>query len=120
MRSEDMILGETGRDEHLAIAASALALCEPGGIRQFRGDRAMTLEDAIFRSIADKIHRGTLKDFVGLPSESDLCAAFLVSRPVVRNALRRLRSENYIISRRGVGWFVRWRPKSTAGAAPGP
>ncbi|WP_280514954.1 FadR/GntR family transcriptional regulator [Azorhizobium oxalatiphilum] len=42
-----------------------------------------------------------------LPGEHDLSAQFGVSRPVVREALRRLRDDGLVFSRQGAGTFVR-------------
>ena len=42
-----------------------------------------------------------------LPTEHTLAAEFQVSRPVVRDALQRLRDQGLIYSRRGAGSFVR-------------
>lgn len=42
-----------------------------------------------------------------LPTEHDLAIEFEVSRPIVREALRRLRDQGFIYSRRGAGSFVR-------------
>jgi DNA-binding FadR family transcriptional regulator len=58
-----------------------------------------------------------------LPGELELAARFLVSRPIVREALQLLRKEGLVYSRRGSGTFVRAtpasEPKSTAlGFAP--
>jgi DNA-binding FadR family transcriptional regulator len=44
---------------------------------------------------------------VRLPSEQMLAQRFAVSRPVLRQALFRLRTEGYIYSRKGSGSFVR-------------
>jgi GntR family transcriptional regulator, transcriptional repressor for pyruvate dehydrogenase complex len=44
---------------------------------------------------------------VRLPSEQSLAQRFAVSRPVLRQALFRLRAEGYIYSRKGSGSFVR-------------
>ncbi|WP_029003839.1 FadR/GntR family transcriptional regulator [Azorhizobium doebereinerae] len=42
-----------------------------------------------------------------LPGEHDLSAIFGVSRPVIREALRRLREDGLVFSRQGAGTFVR-------------
>src|SRR5918994_460398 len=42
-----------------------------------------------------------------LPSESDLVRRFDVSRVTVRQALDALRTEGFIESRHGKGWFLR-------------
>ena len=41
-----------------------------------------------------------------IPSEAELCAAYEVSRTVVREAIVRLRSEGLLVSRQGLGVFV--------------
>ena len=41
-----------------------------------------------------------------LPTESELAATFGVSRPTIREALSRLRSDGVIDSKRGAGSFV--------------
>lgn len=46
-----------------------------------------------------------------LPSETELCALFGISRPVVRKALERLREDDLIESHRGSGSFVKRRKK---------
>ncbi len=45
-----------------------------------------------------------------LPSEAKLCEKYGVSRPVLREALTRLKEDNLIVSRRGSGSFVIKRP----------
>jgi GntR family transcriptional repressor for pyruvate dehydrogenase complex len=42
-----------------------------------------------------------------LPGEEELARRFLVSRPVLRQALARLRAEGYVHSRKGSGTYVR-------------
>ncbi len=42
-----------------------------------------------------------------LPGEHDLAALYGVSRPIVRDALRRLRDDGLIFSRQGAGTYVR-------------
>ena len=76
-----------------------MALEKPGG-RKSRGD-----------SVFDRIHRaiksGAFAPDERLPTEHELAAEFEVSRPIVREALRRLREQGLIYSRRGAGSFVR-------------
>src|SRR5690606_31830253 len=45
-----------------------------------------------------------------LPSEQSLANAYGVSRPVVREALARLRADGIIVSRHGSGSYVRHQP----------
>lgn len=53
------------------------------------------------------IKSGAYADDERLPTEHELAAEFEVSRPVVRDALRRLREKGMIYSRQGAGSFVR-------------
>ncbi len=66
--------------------------------------------DHAYAVLFHKIVTGELGEGAALPSEHELCALFNISRPVVREALGRLRRENLIESRRGSGSFVRPRP----------
>jgi GntR family transcriptional regulator len=63
-----------------------------------------------YRAIADEMRRrvesGDLAAGALLPSESELSAAYGVSRVTVRKALELLRDEGLIDSRQGFGWFV--------------
>jgi GntR family transcriptional regulator len=63
-----------------------------------------------YRTIADELrHRvqsGELAAGALLPSESELSAAYDVSRVTVRKALDVLREEGLVDSRQGFGWFV--------------
>jgi GntR family transcriptional regulator len=63
-----------------------------------------------YRAIADELRQrlasGELAAGALLPSESDLSAAYDVSRVTVRKALELLRDEGLIDSRQGFGWFV--------------
>ena len=53
------------------------------------------------------IKSGAYAEDERLPTEHDLAAEFQVSRPVIREALKRLRDQGLIYSRRGAGSFVR-------------
>ncbi len=66
--------------------------------------------DQIYNHLFHKIIAGEFKEGDMLPSENDLCALFRVSRPVVRQALQRLRSDGLVVSRRGAGSFVQAWP----------
>ncbi len=68
--------------------------------------------------LADQLYEAILSTIVGdklpeghkLPSETELASAFGVSRPIVREALSRLRADSVVISRRGSGSYVQRRP----------
>jgi GntR family transcriptional regulator len=57
-----------------------------------------------------RIDSGELAAGALLPSESELSAAYGVSRVTVRKALELLRDEGLIDSRQGFGWFVATAP----------
>jgi len=66
-----------------------------------------SLSDAVFDRIQRAIKSGAYAVNERLPTEHALAAEFQVSRPVVRDALQRLRDQGLIYSRRGAGSFVR-------------
>ena len=59
--------------------------------------------------MAALIDRGEFGEGVRLPAESELAARFGVSRPVIREALSRLRVMGVIVSRKGSGSYVQKR-----------
>lgn len=72
----------------------------------------------IAKALAEAIHDGRLAAGERLPSEAALGAAFGVSRPTVREALKRLAAQKLVETRRGAsgGAFVRARSWDEAGA----
>lgn len=68
------------------------------------------LADQAYGALFQKIVTGEFPEGELLPSEHELCALFAVSRPVVREALRRLRAEGLIASHQGRGSMVQPRP----------
>ncbi len=70
------------------------------------------LVERVFSGLQARISSGEFPPGGRLPSENDLAAAYVVSRPIVREALRLLREAGLVASRRGSGTFV------TAAAAP--
>jgi len=66
-----------------------------------------SLADAVFDRMQRAIKSGAYGPNERLPTEHALAAEFQVSRPVVRDALQRLRDQGLIYSRRGSGSFVR-------------
>ncbi|UHS58823.1 FadR/GntR family transcriptional regulator [Agrobacterium vaccinii] len=65
------------------------------------------LADIVFERMLRAIKSGAYKADERLPTEHELAAEFEVSRPVIREALKRLRDQGLIYSRRGAGSFVR-------------
>lgn len=66
-----------------------------------------SLADVVFDRMHRAIKSGAYKPDERLPTEHELAAEFEVSRPIVREALRRLREQGLIYSRQGAGSFVR-------------
>lgn len=73
--------------------------------------RAPSLADQIYEDLLQDIVMGRLEDGQKLPSEAGLCARYAVSRPVLREALNRLKGEGLVVARQGSGSFVR-RPRN--------
>ena len=81
------------------------------------------LGDRLCLEIAELIDSGQFPEGCRLPAESVLAERFEVSRPVIREALSRLRLMGAIVSRKGSGSYVRERaavPSSSAAAPFGP
>lgn len=68
------------------------------------------LSDHVYGSIVDRIIQGEYAEGQRLPSEDKLAKRHGVSRPIVREALARLREDGLVRSHRGAGSFVRLRP----------
>ncbi|CAN7204045.1 FadR family transcriptional regulator [Phyllobacterium sp. LjRoot231] len=71
------------------------------------GTARKSLSDLVFERMHRAIKSGAYRPDERLPTEHDLAIEFEVSRPIVREALRRLREQGFIYSRRGAGSFVR-------------
>ena len=67
----------------------------------------MPLADKVYHSLHARIVNGDYPANEKLPPEIQLAEEFGVSRPVLRNALERLREEGIVHSRQGAGSFVR-------------
>jgi DNA-binding FadR family transcriptional regulator len=81
--------------------------------------RGVPLAERVYGALLQRIHNGDYPHDHRLPSEHELAAEFDVSRPIVRDALERLRTENLIYSRQGAGSFVRFKAEQRAlGFAP--
>ena len=68
--------------------------------------RPRNLAQGLVESFGDGIRDGRLTPGAKLPTESELMAAFGVSRTVVREALSRLQAAGMIETRHGIGSFV--------------
>jgi GntR family transcriptional repressor for pyruvate dehydrogenase complex len=63
--------------------------------------------DFLYEQISGRIMSGAYQPNTRIPPEEDLAREFGLSRPVVRNALARLKREGVLGSRRGSGTVVR-------------
>jgi len=68
------------------------------------------LSEVVYDGIVSLIAHGDFAVNSRLPSETELSARFGASRPVVREALGRLREDGLIVSRQGSGSYVRRQP----------
>jgi DNA-binding FadR family transcriptional regulator len=69
--------------------------------------RAQPLAGQIYEELLQDIAMGRFIDGERLPTEAQLCERFSVSRPVLREALTRLKAEGIIVARQGSGSIVR-------------
>jgi len=74
--------------------------------------RPQALSEEISAELARRIAAGTLGPGDRLPTEKALAEAFGVSRPVVREAIARLRNDGLVETRQGAGAFVAANPRS--------
>ena len=68
------------------------------------------LSNAVYDQIFALIVSGEFSLNTRLPAEAELARRFGASRPVIREALARLRDDGIIVSRQGSGSYVRRRP----------
>src|ERR687895_671455 len=81
----------------------AAARASPGGVEA-------KLSSGIYEQLFERIVVGEFPVNARLPSETELARRFGASRPVVREALARLRDDGLIVSRQGSGSYVKKRP----------
>lgn len=74
------------------------------------GDKDVTRGDRLYAAIVEQIIDGEFKPGERLPSETTLAKLFNVSRPIVREALARLRDHGLVHSKRGSGTYVHHGP----------
>ena len=83
------------------------SLAETGTNKREEGHSGHSpLVDRVYQRLRTQIVAKELRAEQRLPGEHQLAALFDVSRPIVRDALQRLREERLIRSRRGAGSFV--------------
>jgi GntR family transcriptional repressor for pyruvate dehydrogenase complex len=81
----------------------------PGGLL-LMPSRRQRLSDELYSQIFDQITSSRLKEGDKLPPETEICRMFNVSRPTVREALLRLKSDGLIVARPGAGTRVSSKP----------
>ncbi|MEW5421753.1 FadR/GntR family transcriptional regulator [Amorphus sp. 3PC139-8] len=69
-------------------------------------ERPARLADQVYRQLRRSILQGEIAPGANLPGEIKLARVFQVSRPVVREAIGRLRTDGLVASRRGSGTYV--------------
>lgn len=74
------------------------------------------LSDRVYEYILDQLITGAFPVNSRLPTELELARRMSVSRPVVRDALQRLREEGLLASRQGSGTVVLKKPGSAVAA----
>ncbi|RME99753.1 MAG: FadR family transcriptional regulator [Alphaproteobacteria bacterium] len=72
--------------------------------------RRQSLADQLYGQLLDQLVSGRLNEGDRLPPEKEICSMFGVSRPVVRDALARLRADGLLQARQGSGTYVLRRP----------
>ncbi len=77
----------------------------PAEAKAERG-KSIKLVDRVFDQLIERIRTGNYAPDSRLPGEHELASMLGVSRPVVRDALGRLREQGMIYSRQGAGTFV--------------
>jgi GntR family transcriptional repressor for pyruvate dehydrogenase complex len=112
---DPLLAGRTRSSVPLALrsadaSAGRLSL-EPG--------QRMRLSDQLYSQIFDQIVAARLNVGDQLPSENEISERFGVSRPVVREALLRLRADGLVTSQRGRGTFVCSQPASRVSSLAG-
>lgn len=69
--------------------------------------KSIKISDKIYEQLRDMIYRGELRSGERLMSERELAEILNVGRPSVREAIQKLNEHGLVVSRRGVGTFVR-------------
>jgi len=79
-----------------------------------------SLVDRVFDRLSESIVNGDYPPDAKLPGEHELAAMFDVSRPIVREALGRLRKQGTVYARQGAGNFVAASPRGTTAVGYAP
>lgn len=85
-----------------------------------RRAKPASLVDRVFDRLSERILNGDFAPDARLPGEHELAAMFEVSRPIVRDALARLRKQGVVYARQGAGNFVAATARTTAAVGYAP
>jgi len=85
-----------------------------GGVDPIVLNRPSGLPDEIAKLLRNQISNGTLKPGDKLPTEQQLSRMFGVSRPVIREAISRLKYDGVLESFQGRGVFVKTNGSSSS------
>lgn len=88
------------------MAQDAPSIGEPGPNAKPERVKSVRLVDRVFDQLHERIRSGNYPPDSRLPGEHELASIMGVSRPIVRDALGRLREEGMVYSRQGAGTFV--------------
>ena len=88
------------------MAQDVPAVEEPGPNAKPERARSVRLVDRVADQLRERIRSGNYPPDSRLPGEHELASIMGVSRPIVRDALGRLREEDMVYSRQGAGTFV--------------
>jgi GntR family transcriptional repressor for pyruvate dehydrogenase complex len=88
------------------MAQDAPSIGEPGQAAKPERGKSVRLVDRVFDQLRARIRSGNYPPDSRLPGEHELASIMGVSRPIVRDALGRLREEGMVYSRQGAGTFV--------------
>jgi GntR family transcriptional repressor for pyruvate dehydrogenase complex len=97
------------RKSRAASESEPMAPANGGTLVLARGER-VRLSDQLYGQIFEQIVSGGLAVGAQLPSENEICEQFGVSRPVVREALLRLKADGLVATQHGRGSFVIHQP----------
>ncbi len=73
------------------------------------------LASQLYEQILEWLLSGMLQEGDKLPSENELCKAFQVSRPIVRQAIIKLQMDELVTTKKGIGTFVLHSPLKDLG-----
>lgn len=77
-----------------------------GEINMLDNGLPISLQYQLYKVLFEKISSGSWQEGYQIPSERELCAEYAVSRITVREAIKALAQEGYLVRKQGIGTFV--------------